>query len=401
MPPRKIIHLDLDAFFCAVEELRDPELKGTAFAVGGKPGERGVVSSCSYAARQVGVHSAMPTAQALRLCPQLKVIAPHFAAYRELSEQVMAILGRRTALLEQISIDEAFLDVSDLPQSGLELAREMQREIIDELGLPCSLGVASNKLLAKTATDTGKAKHRGPTPPCAIEVVLPGEEAAYLNKLPVKALWGVGPKTEARLAKLGVKTIGDLARLPEGMLEGKFGQAGREMSRHAQGIDERPVVVEHVARSISSETTFERDVTSPVVLRETLQRLSEDVARSLRDKGLCAGTVRLKIRWQDFSLNTRQESLAQPTDQDGEITETAQRLLDTIWTEQRPVRLIGVGAAKLVERVHQLSLWDTPKQKERRLISALDELRERFGEGAVRRLKGNPPKASPREGREK
>jgi DNA polymerase IV len=390
MTPRKIIHLDLDAFFCAVEELRDPDLIGIPFAVGGRPGERGVVSSCSYAARQVGVHSAMPTAQALRLCPEMKLVSAHYEAYRDFSEKVMAILGRHTALIEQISIDEAFLDVSDLPQPGLELARKFQGEIRAELGLPCSLGVASNKLVAKIATDTGKAKHRGPTPPCAIEVVPPGEEAAYLAMLPAKALWGVGPKTGERLAELGVHSIGDLARLPGPVLERQFGQAGREMSLHARGIDDRPVTVEHAAKSISSETTFERDVTSPDVLRETLLRLSEEVARELRRKELCAGTVRLKIRWHDFSTHTRQASLLQPTDQDGEIFETVQRLLNGIWTDRRPVRLIGVGAAKLGERAHQLSLWDTHSQKERRLLSALDELRERFGEGAVRRLK--PPK---------
>ncbi len=386
MAPRKILHLDLDAFFCAVEELRDPGLAGLPFAVGGKPGERGVVSSCSYAARMEGVHSAMPMGQALRLCPQMKVIPAHFSEYHALSEQVMAILGRYTALVEQLSIDEAFLDVSDLPQTGLELARRMQREIAEELRLPCSLGVAANKLLAKTATDVGKARHRGPTPPRAIEVVQPGEEAAYLAPLLVKALWGIGPKTAARLGELGVRTIGELASVPVAVLVRQFGQAGREMSQHSKGIDERPVVVERAARSISSETTFEKDVTSPDVLRETLRRQSEEVARSLRHKGLCAGTVRLKIRWEDFTTHTRQASLALPSDQEGEIFETAQRLLATVWTDRRPVRLIGVGAAKLVERTHQLSLWDTPRQKERRLIHALDELRDRFGEGVVSKV---------------
>ncbi len=388
MAPRKIIHLDLDAFFCAVEELRAPQLKGLPFAVGGRPGERGVVASCSYAARQFGVHSAMPMAQALRLCQGMKIIPPHFEAYRDLSEQVMAVLQRRTALVEQLSIDEAFLDLSDLPQSGLELACEMQREILEELGLPCSLGVAANKLLAKTATDTGKAKHHSPTPPCAIEVVPPGGEAAYLAPLPVKALWGVGPKTAVRLAELGVHTIGDIARLPETLLVRQFGQVGREMSRNARGIDDRPVTVERAARSISSETTFERDVTDPEILRETLRRLSEEVAHSLRHKGLCAGTVRLKIRWEDFSTHTRQASLMQPTDQDGVIFETVKRLMDGVWMDdRRPVRLVGVGAAKLAERAHQLGLWDTPNQKEQRLLSALDELRERFGDDVVKRLK--------------
>jgi DNA polymerase-4 len=198
----------------------------------------------------------------------------------------------------------------------------------------------------------------------------------------------VGPKTAVRLAELGVHTIGDIARLPETLLVRQFGQVGREMSRNARGIDDRPVTVERAARSISSETTFERDVTDPEILRETLRRLSEEVAHSLRHKGLCAGTVRLKIRWEDFSTHTRQASLMQPTDQDGVIFETVKRLMDGVWmNDRRPVRLVGVGAAKLAERAHQLGLWDTPNQKERRLLSALDELRERFGDDVVKRLK--------------
>lgn len=384
MPDRKIIHLDLDAFFCAVEELRDPGLRGKAFAVGGKPDERGVVSSCSYAARQCGVHSAMPMAQALRLCPGLLVIAPNHAAYHEYSEQVMAILRQRTALVEQLSIDEAFLDVSDLPGPPEDIARSLQAEIRARLDLPCSLGVATNKLLAKTATDVGKAKHRGPTPPMALEVVEPGGEAAYLAPLPVRMLWGIGPKTAARLAELGIKTIGDIARTPEALLTRQFGQAGRDMSWHARGIDDRPVVVERAARSISQEVTFDRDVGSQEILYETLRRLSGEVARMLRQKELCARTIRLKLRWPNFTTLSRQVSLDQPADQDGIIYHAALDLLNAVWSSGKPVRLIGVAASGLVKQAHQLSLWDTPDQKERRLIDALDELRERYGDDVVR-----------------
>jgi DNA polymerase-4 len=389
MPIRKILHLDLDAFFCAVEELRDPHLRGTPFAVGGRPNERGVVSSCSYAARQSGVHSAMPMAQALRLCPGLRVVAPNHAAYQDYSERVMSILRQWTARIEQLSIDEAFLDVSDLPSASLarptaaDLALKLQLEIRQQLDLPCSLGVATNKLLAKTATDVGKAKHRGPTPPCALEVVPPGQEAAYLAPLPVRMLWGVGPKTAARLAELGLNTIGEIALAPEAVLTRQFGQAGREMSWHARGIDDRPVASERVARSISQEVTFERDVFTQAVLEETLRRLSEEVARLLRQKDLCAGTIRLKIRWPDFTTLTRQVSLDMPTDQDGVIAEAARALLHSVWSPGRPVRLIGVGATRLVESAHQLSLWDTPNQKERRLLDALDTLRERYGDDVV------------------
>ncbi len=395
MADRKILHLDLDAFFCAVEELRDPELRGKPFAVGGQPRERGVVSSCSYAARQFGVHSAMPMGQALRACPGLRIVPPNFDRYREKSGQVMAVLRSHTALIEKISIDEAFLDLTDLPQSGYELAAGLQREINEQLSLPCSLGVATNKLLAKTANDIGKARRRGPTPPNAIEVVPPGEEAAYLAPLPAQALWGVGPKTAARLAELGIHTIGDIARLPESVLARQFGQTWREMRQRASGIDDRPVTTEHFARSISAETTFERDVRQEAKLRDTLRTLSEEVARSLRQKNLCAGTVRLKIRWSDFTTITRQVSLPQPVDQDGVIYTAALGLLSAAWTDHRDVRLIGVGAARLVERAHQLSLWDTPDQKERRLLDALDTLRERFGDDVVqsgRSLKPVKPK---------
>lgn len=396
MAHRKILHLDLDAFFCAVEELRDPDLRGKPFAVGGQPRERGVVSSCSYAARQFGVHSAMPMGQALRLCAGLRIVPPKFELYREKSEQVMAVLRQHTALIEQLSIDEAFLDLTDLPQSGYELASGIQAEINQQLSLPCSLGVATNKLLAKTANDVGKSRRRGPTPPNAIEVVPPGEEAAYLAPLPAQALWGVGPKTAARLAEIGIHTIGDIARLPEAVMARQFGQIWREMSERARGIDDRPVSTEHIAKSISSEITFDRDVRQASKLHDTLRSLSEDVARSLRQKGLCAGTVRLKIRWSDFTTLTRQVSFPQPVDQDGIIYAAALDLLSAVWTDNRDVRLIGVAGARLVERAHQLSLWDTPDQKERRLLDALDNLRERFGEDVVqsgRSLKPVKPKS--------
>lgn len=396
MSTRKILHIDLDAFFCAVEELRDPTLRGKPFAVGGNPQQRGVVSSCSYAARQFGVHSAMPMAQALRLCPEMLVISPNFSAYREFSEQVMDILHQHTALVEQLSIDEAFLDLTDLPQPGLALAQGLQREINKQLGLPCSLGVATNKLLAKTATDAGKAKQRGPTPPNAIEVVPPGQEAAYLDPLPTRALWGVGPKTAARLAELGIQTVGQIARLPDAVLIRQFGQAGREMGQHARGMDDRPVATERSARSISQEITFDQDVSNQEILTRTLRTMSEKVALSLRQSDLCAGTVRLKIRWPDFTTHTRQVSLAQPADQDGIIFEAALELLHSIWAKGRPVRLLGVGASRLTPRAHQLSLWDTPDQKERRLLDALDGLRDRYGKDVVqsgRTLK--PPGAPP------
>ena len=395
MSARKILHLDLDAFFCAVEELRRPELHGKPFAVGGRPQERGVISSCSYAARQAGVRSALPTAKALQLCPELLVISTDHGAYGEYSRKVMAILHEHTALVEQISIDEAFLDLSDLPQSGYELARMLQAEINTRLKLPCSLGVATNKLVAKIATDTGKARNRGPNYPNAILVVPAGEEAAFLEPLPATALWGVGPKTAVRLAALGVLTIGDIAALEEKRLERLFGVYGREMALRARGIDDRPVETEHETKSISSETTFDRDVRDGERLRSTLRVQSEEVAKRLREEGVCAGTVRIKLRWPDFSTHTRQVSLEQPTDQDKVIYAAALGLFEGLWQPGKLVRLLGVGTSKLAPAVHQLSLWDTPNEKERRLLEALDALRVRFGEEAVQSghtLKRNTPK---------
>ena len=383
MSHRKILHLDLDAFFCSVEELTRPDLAGKPFAVGGRPEERGVVASCSYPARMLGIHSAMPMGQALRLCPELILLPSHFERYRQYSQQVMAVLSEHTTQIEQVSIDEAFLDLTDLPQSGEALATMLQREICARLHLPCSIGVASNKLLAKTATDVGKGKHRGPTPPCAIEVVPLGQEAAYLSPLPAQALFGVGPKTAARLGALGIKTIGDLAKKDEASLVRLLGQNGRLLFQHARGLDDRPVESESAEKSISREITFDRDETRGVVLQDTLRSMSENVGRQLREKDLCALTVRLKIRWSDFTTHTRQLSLAQSTDQDGVIFESALKLLQGIWTDGRPVRLIGVGAARLVQGAHQLMLWDTVDQKEHRLLDALDSLRERFGSDAV------------------
>ena len=228
--PRKIIHLDLDAFYCAVEEQRDPSLSGKPFAVGGRPEERGVVSSCSYAARRIGVRSAMPMARALKLCPKLRIVSPHYHAYEQTSQRVMQYLHQCTPLVEQISIDEAFLDVSELPESAENLARQLQADIRKNLNLPCSIGVATNKLVAKIATDAGKAAAQSGAAPNAITIVPPGHEQEFLAPLPVQALWGVGPKTAQRLAELGVLTIGELASYPSAELVRLFGKSGHQLS---------------------------------------------------------------------------------------------------------------------------------------------------------------------------
>lgn len=382
---RKILHLDLDAFFCAVEELKDPSLAGKAFAVGGRADHRGVISSCSYPARRCGVHSAMPSGKALRLCPHLILISGFHSDYSAKSREVMEILHQYTGLLEQISVDEAFLDVTDLPDDGETIARKLQAEVMQKTGLPCSIGVASNKLVAKIATDAGKARSKGDSYPRAILVVTPGKEAEFLAPLPTRAMWGVGPKSETQLANAGLRTLGDIAQKTKPELERLLGKYGLELYERVRGIDDRPISLEHEAKSISQETTFSKDTADPLVLRRTLQDLSSHVAYNLRKEGYCAKVVRLKIRWSDFSTHTRQVSLAQPTDQDGVIFSTVETLLKGIWEAEKPVRLIGVGGADLVETSRQLSLFETPTEKERRLLDALDELRDRYGKGTIRR----------------
>ena len=391
---RKIIHLDLDAFFCAVEEQREASLIGKPFAVGGRPEERGVVSSCSYAARQKGVRSAMPMGRALRLCPELIVVHGHYKDYSEASHKVMDILRLYTPLLEQVSIDEAFLDLSDLPDPIEMLAQRIQEEIHAKVGLPCSLGAATNKLVAKIATDAGKAaclKAGGePRPPNAITVVPPGEEADFLRPLPAQALWGVGPKTAERLKELGIHTIGDIADCPKEQLALLFGKHGAGLSRYARGIDDSPISTEHEAKSLSQETTFTRDVRDPEVLRKTLRQLSEQVGRGLRKAGLKGRTVKLKLRWQDFTTLTRQVTLAAPCDLDDEIYQAALGLFEGVWKPGGLVRLLGVGVSHFeAPPARQLSLWDMATSPEKqRLQQALDELQERYGRSKIRRGMG-------------
>lgn len=386
--PRTILHLDLDAFFCAVEELREPALAGKPFAVGGQPGERGVVASCSYAARARGVHSAMPMSQALRLCPGLLIVSPHRPAYEEKSAQVMAVLANLGPLLEQISIDEAFVDLSDQREPVEAIARRLQSQVWDELRLPCSVGVASNKLVAKIATETGKKAARGPGYPRALTVVPAGTEADFLAPLPVSMLWGVGPKTGQRLAELGVHTIGDLAAWEERELAARFGENGRELARHARGLDDRPVVSAHETKSISQETTFIRDVVDEKQLETTLKELSAKVARSLRREHLAGATIKIKLRWPDFTTLTRQVTLPAPTDQDDDIYETALTLLKRARESNQPVRLIGVGVSQLGPPVRQMDLWGhKDDEKSRKLRAVLDQLQEKYGEQMVKKGK--------------
>jgi DNA polymerase-4 len=279
--------------------------------------------------------------------------------------------------MQQISIDEAFLDVSDDPRPGKVVAARLQTEIRDRFQLPTSWGVASNKLVAKIATEVGK--------PNGLIVVPPGSERDFLAPLPVEMLWGVGPKTRERLAPQGIYRIGDLAALPDTQLRQILGDHGPVLAARARGQDDRPVVEEREPRSMSAERTFAQDISDRTELSRTLMRLSERVGYRLRKSDLMGKTVRLKLRWPDFRTLTRQKRLKQPTDQDREIFQTALELFERVWREKRPVRLLGVGVSELGPPVRQLSLWDSSWDQDERLLKALDDIRNRYGTGAVKK----------------
>lgn len=381
---RKILHFDLDAFYCAVEELRDPSLKGNAFAVGARPEERGVVASCSYAARAFGVHSAMPMSQAIRLCSNLIIVPRRHGAYEKASEQVMERLYALTPLVERVSIDEAFWDMTGDKTSAEAIALQLQSTIQSELSLSCSLGVATNKLMAKIANDVGKAEVRSNHSPHAVKVVPPGTEADFLAPLPIRALWGVGPKTAERLESLGARTIGHLARLSEKDLVRRFGKHGHELSRYARGIDTDPIETVRETKSVSKETTFSKDVREFDVLDGTLLYLSEAIGRELRVEGLTCRTLSLKFRYPDFTTVTRQMTLSESTDMDHVIYESALRLFKQVWRSGQSVRLLGVSANNLSAGGEQLSLWDQGDNQKRKMQNTVDEIREKFGNQSVR-----------------
>ena len=387
---RKILHFDLDAFYCAVEEQRHGELKGAPFAVGGRPESRGVVASCSYAARRFGIRSAMGMAQAVRLCPQLRILPPDMQAYGQMSGRVMEILHRITPQVEQLSIDEAFLDVTELDEYATVLARQLQAEVDDVLGLPSSLGAATNKLVAKIATDVGKAAVQTDDYPRAIQVVPPGREAEFLAPLPVDALWGVGPRTRERLAGIGIRKVADVLGAQPEELARQFGKLGHDLRRQAQGLDQRPVVTEREAKSISQETTFSQDVDDTETLRRALRQQATEVGVRLRRNSLAARTVTVKLRWADFSTRTRQTTVSQPLDDEEEIARIAMDLLTALRPGGRAVRLIGVGCSGLVAAVRQMSIFDLPadaeaQAKEAQLNEAVQMLRKRFGADAIKR----------------
>jgi DNA polymerase-4 len=349
--PRAIIHLDLDAFFAAVEVLQNPKLAGKPVIVGGRPGGRGVVASASYAARAFGVRSAMPTSRALAICPDAIIIPPRHALYSQYSRQVMAILRQTSPLVEQMSIDEAYLDVTDQIAAwddAIEIAADLQYQVREDVLLSASLGIATNKLLAKIASDREK--------PGGLTVVRPGREAEFLSPLPVRVLWGVGPVMARNLARLGIATVGELAAMPANDLTKRFGRHGTWLARHARGEDSRAVTTEHQIKSVSQERTFRRDLSDPSALDEQLARLSQRVAQRLARKELVAGTVAIKLRYADFTTLTRQMTLAVPTSDDQMIRQAATTLFQRTWQRGRPVRLLGVAVRRLTPPAGQLPL---------------------------------------------
>lgn len=382
--PRAIVHLDLDAFYASVEQLRRPELRGRAVIVGGAEAgrtARGVVSAASYEARRYGVRSAMPLSRALRLCPQARVVPVDFPAYRRASAQVFGLARRVTPVVEPLSLDEAYLDLTATPGDPVEIAATLRDRILATTRLHASFGVATTKTVAKIASDLRK--------PRGFVVVRPGEEEAFLGPLPLRALPGLGPSTERRLEGLGLRSLGDLAGVPEAILTARLGRAaGLSLHQRSRGIDPAPVTPPQAPRSISREETFASDVGDLPPLADRLRTLAAEVGRSLRAAGLTARTVSLKLRFADFTTIARQETLGAASDSDATIGTAALSLLRGAFQPGRTIRLLGVGVHNL-EPGAQLDLFsDTAAARDRRIDAALDSLRERFGPEALRRGAG-------------
>jgi len=373
-----ILHVDMDAFFAAVEVLDRPELRGRP-AIVGHASARSVVTSATYEARRFGVRSAMPMAQALRLCPTAVVLEPHFEKYRDYSARVMSIFSDVTPLVEPLSIDEAFLDVSGarrLLGSPAAIGATLRRRVAAETGLACSVGAAATKFVAKLAS--GRAK------PDGMLVIPEAQTVAFLSPLPVGALWGVGQSTQDALARIGLRTVGELAGTPLATLQRAVGEAsGRRLRELANGIDSRSVTVGRREKSVGHEVTFETDETDAIALRRELLRLATQTAARLRSSGLVGRTVSLKLRFADFRTVTRSRTLAEPTSVGRRIYEEAAAAYGAMNVTGAPVRLIGV-------RVEQLepaddgspALWD-PDEEWREAERTIDEVSARFGRHVI------------------
>lgn len=344
--PCAILHLDMDAFYVNVHLLDHPADGGVPLVVGGQPEQRGVVSSASYEARKLGIHSAMSTAVARRLCPILKIVPVNWERVRACSRQIMDVL-RQYGPVEQMSVDEAYVDLSAWAEPEA-VAAKVKTAVKTQTHLPCSVGLATSKLVAKVASDHDK--------PEGFTIVPPGTEAAFLAPLPTRALWGIGPKTAEKLARQGVHTCGDLAAADTAVLRPLLGNQAAAIKERAAGIDGRPVQAEHgPPKSISQEWTFNTDVDDEAVLRDRLHKMCHDVAEMLQKQKLAASTVSVKFRWADFTTYTRQRSVAVPFDDEATLVELAHALWDEHWPRDKKLRLLGVAVSKLAEaQVRQL-----------------------------------------------
>ncbi|WNG15596.1 DNA polymerase IV [Cystobacter fuscus] len=377
---RAIIHVDMDAFYASVEQRDRPELRGKPLIVGGDA-RRGVVVAASYEVRKYGVRSALPMARAMKMAPHAIVVKPRFHAYSEASEQVFSIFERYTPLIEPLSLDEAFLDVTasvGLFGSPADIARRIRKEIAAETGLPSSAGIAAVKFVAKIASDVAK--------PNGQREVRAEETVAFLAALPVGRLWGVGPKTEEGLKRAGLETIGDVARRDVAWMEARFGSAGRHLWELAQGIDSREVVPDREAKSVGAEDTFDEDVTGLDALSPYIHSQALRVGRRMRRAGVKGRVVQLKVKFSDFTLITRRTTLPSPTDDGQTLYRVARELLEKAH-EDKPVRLTGVSMQELGggTEPRQLGLFSEPEAPKRsdKLNAALDRIAERFGAKAV------------------
>lgn len=377
---RTIIHVDMDAFYASIEQRDDPTLAGRPVIVGGVTGKRGVVSAASYEARRFGVHSAMPVSRARKLCPDGVFVSGSMEKYVAVSKELREILMSYTPLVQPLSLDEAFLDVTAvlrLWEGAENIGREIKQRVRDELDLTASVGIAPNKFLAKMASDHGK--------PDGLLVIKPGEEEAFLRDLPVREIYGVGKVTARRMTELGISTIGRLEEMSRQDLRRAFGKQGERLYELARGIDESEVIAETEAKSISHETTFDVDVGDEKQLRRTLAALSDRVSARLRQEELAASTVGIKVRLADFTTLTRERSLKEPVDGDNEIFSMAWTLFKETPLGGQKVRLLGVTASGFDGDSGQLSLFPDRGEKSRKTMRAVDNIRRKFGSAAIGR----------------
>lgn len=380
---RTILHVDMDAFYASIEEREHPELKGQPVIVGGRSDHRGVVSAANYAAREFGVHSAQPMKTARRLCPHGHYFPVRMDVYAEVSQSIQQIFRKYTPLVEPLSLDEAFLDVTGselLFGTGQEIAVSIKEDIKEELNLIASVGIAPNKFLAKIASDAKK--------PDGLVLVKPSSIQDFLDPLPISRVWGIGKVANKRFANLGVRTVAQLRAIDSKLLGELFGEQGQHLWELSRGIDERPVVSERRAKSISRETTFSQDVTDREILKTVLTQLVEDVARRLRKNELRGKTIQLKIRYDDFSTFTRAVTVNQPTNITKEIEEAALLILKNRLPQRTlSIRLIGIGVTGFDNGpLQQRSLFDeADQQKNSRLDHVKDQIAQRFGTESLKR----------------